>query len=87
MPAIRVRDLRKSYGTIEALLPARQCPRVADTAKLFPMQQLADGLQYAFDPRTAGLGFNGGDPWRLLAWTVAGSLLAVRLFRWDSVKK
>ena len=56
-------------------------------AKLFPMQRLADGLQYAFDPRTTGLGFNGGDLWALLAWTVAGSLLALRLFRWDSAKR
>jgi ABC-2 type transport system permease protein len=56
-------------------------------AKVFPMQPLADGLQYAFDPRTAGLGFNGRDLWSLLAWTVAGSILAVRLFRWDSAKK
>lgn len=56
-------------------------------ARVFPMQQLAHGLQYAFDPRTTGLGFNGGDLWSLLAWTVAGSVLAVRLFRWDSVKK
>lgn len=56
-------------------------------AKAFPMQRLADGLQYAFDPRTPGLGFNGADLWVLLAWTVGGSLLALRLFRWDSVKK
>lgn len=56
-------------------------------AKLFPMQRLANGLQYAFDPRTAGLGFNGGDLWSLLAWTAAGSLLALRLFRWDSAKR
>jgi ABC-2 type transport system permease protein len=56
-------------------------------AKLFPMQRLADGLQYAFDPRTRGLGFNGGDLSALAAWTVGGSILAVRLFRWDSDKK
>lgn len=60
---------------------------LASAAELFPVQQLADGLQYAFDPRTTGLGFNGDDLWRLLAWTVAGSLLAVRLFRWDSSTK
>ncbi|MGI8983382.1 MAG: ABC transporter permease [Acidimicrobiales bacterium] len=60
---------------------------LASAAELFPVQQLADGLQYAFDPRTTGLGFNGDDLWRLLAWTVAGSLLAVRLFRWDSATK
>lgn len=60
---------------------------LTSVAQVFPMQQLADGLQYAFDPRTTGLGFNGTDLWGLLAWTVAGSILAVRLFRWDSVKK
>ena len=56
-------------------------------AKLFPMERLADGLQYAFDPRTRGAGFNGGDLATLAAWTVAGSILAVRLFRWDPVKE
>ena len=59
---------------------------LSSLAKLFPMQRLADGLQYAFDPRTRGLGFNGADVLGLLAWTVAGSLLAFRLFRWDSAK-
>ena len=68
--------------------PLDDAPELLTTlAKLFPMQHLADGLQYAFDPRTAGLGFNGGDLWGLLAWTVACTLLALRFFRWDSVKK
>lgn len=60
---------------------------LTSVARVFPMQHLADGLQYAFDPRTPGLGFNAGDLWGLLAWTVAGSALAVRLFRWDSLEK
>ena len=60
---------------------------LTSVARFFPMQQLADRLQYAFDPRTTGLGFNGTDLWSLLAWTIVGSALAVRLFRWDSVKK
>jgi ABC-2 type transport system permease protein len=59
---------------------------LSSLAKLFPMQRLADGLQYAFDPRTPGLGFNGGDLLVLLIWTAAGCLLAFRLFRWDSAK-
>lgn len=62
-------------------------PWLRSVAKLFPMQRLADGLQYAFDPRTSGLGFNAGDLWTLLAWTFVGSLLAVRLFKWESAKK
>ena len=60
---------------------------ITSVAAVFPMERLADGLQYAFDPRTTGLGFNGGDLWGLLAWTVAGAVLAVRLFRWDSDTK
>jgi ABC-2 type transport system permease protein len=60
---------------------------LTSVAGLFPMQRLADGLQYAFDPRTTGLGFNGGDLLGLLVWTVVGCALALRLFRWDSVKK
>jgi ABC-2 type transport system permease protein len=67
--------------------PLDTAPRwLSSVAKLFPMQRLADGLQYAFDPRTPGLGFNGGDLVVLLAWAVAGSLLAFRFFRWDSAK-
>ncbi len=60
---------------------------ITTVAKVFPMQRLADGLQYAFDPRTTGLGLNGGDLWALFAWAVAGSVLALRFFRWESVKK
>jgi len=62
-------------------------PWLRSVAKLFPMQRLADGLQYAFDPRTSGMGFNAGDLWTLVAWTVVGSLLALRLFKWDSATK
>lgn len=68
--------------------PLDTAPRwLSSLAKLFPMQRLADGLQYAFDPRTRGMGFNGGDLWALAGWTVAGAVLAVRLFRWDPVKE
>jgi ABC-2 type transport system permease protein len=60
---------------------------LTSVAKLFPMQQLADGLQHAFDPRTAGLGLKAGNLGNLLAWTAVGAVLAVRLFRWDPVEK
>ncbi len=67
--------------------PIDTAPRwLSSLAELFPMQRLADGLQYAFDPRTTGLGFNGSDLAGLAVWTVAGSLLALRLFRWDSAR-
>ncbi len=37
-------------------------------------------------PRTTGRRSDDGDLWALLLWTAAGSILAVRLFRWDSAK-
>lgn len=52
--------------------------------RIFPIAHLADGLQYAFDPRTRGLGFNGGDLVVLGAWAAGGLVLALRLFRWYS---
>ncbi len=53
-------------------------------ADLFPVKHLANGLQYAFDPRTPAPGINGGDLAVLAAWTVAGAVLALRLFKWEN---
>jgi ABC-2 type transport system permease protein len=53
-------------------------------AGLFPVKHLANGLQYAFDPRTAAPGVNGGDLAVLAAWTVVGAVLALRLFKWEN---
>ena len=50
-------------------------------ARVFPIQPLADALQTAFDPRTAGPGFAGGDLLRLALWTLVGVLLAARFLR------
>jgi ABC-2 type transport system permease protein len=67
--------------------PLDNAPRWLTTvAKAFPIERLADGLQYAFDPRTPGPGFDRADLVALAAWTVAGALLALRLFRWDPAK-
>jgi ABC-2 type transport system permease protein len=57
---------------------------ITSLAKLFPIQHLANGLQYAFDPRTAAPGFNGGDLAVLAAWAVVGAVLALRLFKWEN---
>jgi ABC-2 type transport system permease protein len=50
-------------------------------AKAFPVRPLADGLQHAFDPRTAGAGFVSADLQSLLIWTVVGVWLMVRFLR------
>ncbi|HEX8771870.1 MAG TPA: ABC transporter permease, partial [Acidimicrobiales bacterium] len=53
-------------------------------AEIFPVQHLANGLQFAFDPRTRGLGFAGDDLLILTAWMIAGIFLAHKYFRWES---
>ncbi len=52
-----------------------------DIAKVFPIRPLADGLQYAFDPRTTGAGFKGADLLTLAIWLAVGALLMVRFLR------
>jgi ABC-2 type transport system permease protein len=50
-------------------------------AKIFPIRALAQGLQYAFDPRTTGSGINAGDVRSLLIWTAIGSFLMFRFLQ------
>ena len=50
-------------------------------AKAFPIRPLADGLQYAFNPHTTGVGFNGSDLRTLAIWTAVGIFLMVRYLR------
>jgi ABC-2 type transport system permease protein len=50
-------------------------------ARLFPINALADGLQYAFDPRTAGVGLKAQDVWTLLIWIAVGIYLMVKFLR------
>jgi ABC-2 type transport system permease protein len=52
-----------------------------DIAKVFPIRPLADGLQYAFNPRTVGAGFNAADVRSLAIWAAVGIFLMVRYLR------
>ena len=54
---------------------------LVDIANIFPIRALADGLEYAFDPRTVGSGFNGQDIRTLAIWTVIGIFLMIRFLR------
>jgi ABC-2 type transport system permease protein len=54
---------------------------LVDVAKVFPVRALADGLQYAFNPHTAGVGFNGADLMSLAIWTTVGVFLMLRFLR------
>jgi ABC-2 type transport system permease protein len=62
--------------------PTNTLPKgLVDIAKVFPIRPLADGLQYAFDPRTHGAGFNGADIRTLVIWTAVGVFLMLRFLR------
>ncbi len=59
--------------------PTDNMPKwLQDVAKVFPIRALADGLQYAFDPRTHGAGLNGADVRTLAIWTAVGVWLMLR---------
>jgi ABC-2 type transport system permease protein len=62
--------------------PTDNLPRGLNTiAKIFPIRPLADGLQYAFDPRTTGAGLKGSALLSLAIWTGIGVLMMVRFLR------
>ena len=50
-------------------------------ADMFPINALARGLQYAFDPRNHGAGFDWTHLWTLAIWTVIGIFLMLRFLR------
>jgi ABC-2 type transport system permease protein len=50
-------------------------------ADIFPINALARGLQYAFDPRNRGAGFDWTHLWILAIWTVIGIFLMLRFLR------
>jgi ABC-2 type transport system permease protein len=62
--------------------PVDNMPKVLGTiADIFPLRPLADGLQYAFDPRTTGAALNGRDLRTLAIWTAVGVYLMLRFLR------
>ncbi len=50
-------------------------------AEVFPVHALADGLQYAFNPRTTGSGIKGSDVLTLAIWLVVGVMAMIRFLR------
>lgn len=53
-------------------------------AKVFPVRPLAHSLQYAFHPATIGAGFVWSDLAVLAAWSIGGTVVCLRWFRWES---
>jgi ABC-2 type transport system permease protein len=64
-------------------VPADQIPDwMATLAGIFPVKPLFEALLTAFDPNTTGAGFEWGHLAIVAAWGVAGTLVALRCFRW-----
>jgi ABC-2 type transport system permease protein len=62
--------------------PTDNMPKALERiANFFPIRALADGLQYAFDPRTTGAGLKATDVRTLLIWTAVGIFLMTRFLR------
>src|SRR5207248_10106630 len=53
-------------------------------ADVFPFRPLGLALLTAFDPATTGSGFKPGYPAVILAWGVAGLVVASRRFSWSA---
>jgi ABC-2 type transport system permease protein len=56
---------------------------LADVGEIFPVRHLASALLTAYSPYTKGLGFDGQDLLIVVAWGVAGLLIALRKFSWQ----
>lgn len=56
-------------------------PALVDIAKVFPIRALADGLQHAFNPFTAGAGFEASDLLTLAIWLLVGVIGMIRFLR------
>ena len=62
--------------------PINNLPQALKTiAGIFPLRPLAEGLQYAFNPHTTGIGLKAQDVRTLVIWTVIGVALMVRFLR------
>jgi ABC-2 type transport system permease protein len=62
--------------------PTNGMPKALDSiANFFPIKPLAHGLQYAFNPHTAGPGWSATDLRALAIWTAVGVFAMVRYLR------
>jgi len=71
------------YFISGVFIPAVTLPTwLRDVAKVFPVQHLADGLQYSFRPGATGIGLVWSDIGVLALWAAIGLAVALRRFSW-----
>lgn len=65
-------------------IPTDELPDwLVEIGRVFPLAHLAEGLQAALSPSTAGSGLSAENVAILAGWGVVGLVVAVRLFRWE----
>ena len=71
------------YFLSGVFIPETEIPDgVLQVADLFPIRHFFEAFFAAYDPATAGAGFEWGNLAIVALWGVAGFALAVRFFRW-----
>ncbi|HET6830959.1 MAG TPA: ABC transporter permease [Solirubrobacterales bacterium] len=71
------------YFLSGVFVPETEIPDgVLTFASVFPIRPFFQAFLTAYDPLTAGAGFDWGHLAVVAAWGVAGTLVAVRCFRW-----
>jgi ABC-2 type transport system permease protein len=71
------------YFISGVFVPTQQLPHwLLQVAKVFPVYHLQNALLTAYNPHTSGSGFAATDLAVLVAWGLAGLVVAVRRFRW-----
>jgi len=67
------------------LVPSQDAPAWLDTlANLFPLKHFVEPFTTAFNPTYTGNGWDWASLAFMLLWAVIATLLAVRLFKWES---
>jgi ABC-2 type transport system permease protein len=71
------------YFLSGVFIPESEIPEgVLHFADAFPVRHLAEAFSTAFDPNTAGAGFEWGHLAFVAAWGALGLAIALRTFRW-----
>jgi ABC-2 type transport system permease protein len=83
-PAVTNATVLPLYFLSGIFIPQTEIPQgVLHVASIFPIRHLFLALLAAFDPTTAGTGFEWGHLAVVAAWGAAGLIVAVRFFRWE----
>ncbi len=82
-PAITNATVLPLYFISGVFIPESELPAgVLHFADLFPIRPFFEAFFAGFDPATTGVGFDWGHLAVVVAWGIAGLLVALRFFRW-----